>query len=627
MNKKRKPFNVKLFYRRTCLIIYDVISVILASYLAIVMRYEFRVDAIPEHFLSPIEHVMPLNIVVTLVIFYVFRLYSSLWAFAGESELQNIVVSCVLSTIVNSVCLQFFKTTSSAVPRSYYFLYLFLLITCIFSSRFSYRFFRSLKHKQQNKKNRIAVMVIGAGEAANLIIKEIVNSNFSTMVIKCIIDDDKGKWGRYIQGIKVVGGRDKIVECADIYEVDEIIVAMPSATRAEIKSILEICKDTNCKLRSLPGMYQLVNGEVNVSKLRDVEVEDLLGREPISVDLDSILGYVQGKSVLVTGGGGSIGSELCRQIASHRPKRLIIVDIYENTVYDVQQELRAKYPELDLVVLIASVRNTNRMNYIFSEYRPDIVYHAAAHKHVPLMEDSPTEAIKNNVFGTFKTAQAAAMSGVKRFVMISTDKAVNPTNIMGASKRICEMIIQTFDKHYETEFVAVRFGNVLGSNGSVIPLFRKQIAAGGPVTVTHPDIIRYFMTIPEAVSLVLQAGAYARGGEIFVLDMGEPVKILDLAQNLIKLSGYRVGEDIQIEFTGLRPGEKLYEELLMDEEGLKNTANKMIHIGKPIELNEHEFFAQLKELKDECQVENSDIRPLIKKIVPTYHCQDEENQK
>ena len=627
MNKERKPFNVKLFYRRTCLIIYDVISVILASYLAIVMRYEFRVDAIPEHFLSPIEHVMPLNIVVTLAIFYVFRLYSSLWAFAGEAELQNIVVSCVLSTIVNSVCLQFFKTTSSAVPRSYYFLYLFLLITCIFSSRFSYRFFRSLKHKQQNKKNRIAVMVIGAGEAANLIIKEIVNSNFSTMVIKCIIDDDKGKWGRYIQGIKVVGGRDKIVECADIYEVDEIIVAMPSATRAEIKSILEICKDTNCKLRSLPGMYQLVNGEVNVSKLRDVEVEDLLGRDPISVDLDSILGYVQGKSVLVTGGGGSIGSELCRQIASHRPKRLIIVDIYENTVYDVQQELKAKYPELDLVVLIASVRNTNRMNYIFSEYRPDIVYHAAAHKHVPLMEDSPTEAIKNNVFGTFKTAQAAAMSGVTRFVMISTDKAVNPTNIMGASKRICEMIIQTFDKHYETEFVAVRFGNVLGSNGSVIPLFRKQIASGGPVTVTHPDIIRYFMTIPEAVSLVLQAGAYAKGGEIFVLDMGEPVKILDLAQNLIKLSGYRVGEDIQIEFTGLRPGEKLYEELLMDEEGMKDTANKMIHIGKPIELNEHEFFTQLKELKDECQIESSDIRPLIKKIVPSYHSQDEENQK
>ncbi|MFG6334664.1 MAG: polysaccharide biosynthesis protein, partial [Lachnospiraceae bacterium] len=468
----------------------------------------------------------------------------------------------------------------------------------------------------------ITVMVIGAVEEANMIIKEIVNSNFSTMVIKCIIDDDKGKWGRYIQGIKVAGGREKIVECADIYDVDEIIVAMPSAPRTEIKEILDICKDTNCKLRSLPGMYQLVNGEVNVSKLRDVELEDLLGREPITVDMDSILGYVQGKVVLVTGGGGSIGSELCRQIANHKPKQLIIVDIYENSVYDIQQELKLKFPDLNLMVLIASVRNTNRMNYIFSKYRPNIVYHAAAHKHVPLMEDSPTEAIKNNVFGTFKTAQAAAMSGVKRFVMISTDKAVNPTNIMGASKRICEMIIQTFDKHYETEFVAVRFGNVLGSNGSVIPLFRKQIAAGGPVTVTHPDIIRYFMTIPEAVSLVLQAGAYAKGGEIFVLDMGEPVKILSLAENLIKLSGYRVGEDIKIEFTGLRPGEKLYEELLMDEEGMKDTANRMIHIGKPIELDEYEFFAQLKELKDESQIESSDIRPLIQKIVPTYHYTD-----
>ncbi len=622
MEKTRKPFNVKLFYRRTCLIIYDIISIILASYLAILARYEFHVDTIPAYFMNPIEMFLPVNIILTLLIFYIFRLYSSLWAFAGEMELQNIVLSCVLSTLVDGLGMQFFRASSyQAVPRSYYLFYMFFLVTCIFASRFSYRFFRSLKHKQKNKKNLISVMVIGAGEAGNVIIKEIVNSNFSTMVIKCVIDDDKGKWGRYIQGIKVVGGRDKIVECADIYEVDEIIVALPSASRAEIREILEICKDTNCKLRSLPGMYQLVNGEVNVSKLRDVEVEDLLGRDPISVDLDSILGYVQGKVVLVTGGGGSIGSELCRQIATHRPRQLVIVDIYENSVYDIQQELKQKYPDLDLVVLIASVRNTNRMNYIFSKYKPHIVYHAAAHKHVPLMEDSPTEAIKNNVFGTFKTAQAAAMSGVQRFVMISTDKAVNPTNIMGASKRICEMIIQTFDKHYDTEFVAVRFGNVLGSNGSVIPLFRKQIAAGGPVTVTHPDIIRYFMTIPEAVSLVLQAGAYAKGGEIFVLDMGEPVKILTLAENLIKLSGYRVGEDIKIEFTGLRPGEKLYEELLMDEEGMKDTANKMIHIGKPIELDEQEFFCQLKELKDECQVENSDIRPLIRKIVPTYHSQ------
>lgn len=619
MKKDRNPFNVKLFYRRTCLIVYDIISVIFASYFAVFIRYEFRLGDVPEHFLTPITSFLPINIVLTLFVCYIFRLYHSLWAFAGETELQNLVVSCAVSTILNSIGLQFFKTAGQPVPKSYYFLYLFVLISMMFISRFSYRFMRSLKHKQQNKKNGISVMVIGAGEAANVIIKEIVNSNFSTMVIRCIIDDDKGKWGRYIQGIRVAGGRDKIIECADVYDIDEIIVAMPSISRAELRKILEICKETNCKLRSLPGMYQLVNGEVNVSKLRDVEVEDLLGREPISVDLDSILGYVQNKVVLVTGGGGSIGSELCRQIACHRPRQLIIVDIYENNVYDIQQELKTRYPDLDLAVLIASVRNTNRMNWIFEHYQPDIVYHAAAHKHVPLMEDSPNEAVKNNVFGTWKTAQAAAFYGVKKFVLISTDKAVNPTNIMGASKRICEMIIQTFNNHYDTEFVAVRFGNVLGSNGSVIPLFRKQIVAGGPVTVTHPDIIRYFMTIPEAVSLVLQAGAYAKGGEIFVLDMGEPVKILDLAENLIRLSGYRVGEDIKIEFTGLRPGEKLYEELLMEEEGLKETANRLIHVGKPIEIDETQFFIQLKKLKEESKNESGDIRPLIQEIVPTYH--------
>ena len=619
MKKDKKPFNAKLFYRRTYLIIYDIISVIFSSYIAVLIRYEFHLDTVPEHFLTPINRFLPVNILLTLLIFYIFRLYHSLWAFAGETELQNLVVSCAISALLNSVGLQFFKVSEQPVPKSYYFLYMFVLISMMFVSRFSYRFLRSQKHKQQNKKNGISVMVIGAGEAANVIIKEIVNSNFSTMVIRCIIDDDKGKWGRYIQGIKVAGGRDRIIECADIYDIDEIIVAMPSISRPELRKILEICKETNCKLRSLPGMYQLVNGEVNVSKLRDVEVEDLLGRDPISVDLDSILGYVQNKTVLVTGGGGSIGSELCRQIASHRPKHLIILDIYENNVYDIQQELKTKYPDLRMTVLIASVRNTNRMNWIFEKYKPDIVYHAAAHKHVPLMEDSPNEAVKNNVFGTWKTAQAAAFYGVKRFVLISTDKAVNPTNIMGASKRICEMIIQTFNNHYDTEFVAVRFGNVLGSNGSVIPLFRKQIVAGGPVTVTHPDIIRYFMTIPEAVSLVLQAGAYARGGEIFVLDMGEPVKILDLAENLIRLSGYRVGEDIKIEFTGLRPGEKLYEELLMDEEGMRETANKLNHVGKPIEIDEMKFFQQLKRLKEESKNESRDIRPLIREIVPTYH--------
>lgn len=523
--KPRKPFNVKLLYRRTCLIIYDIISVILASYIALLMRYGFEMAEIPAHFVDPINHFLPFNILITLAVLYVFRMYNSLWAFAGETELQNLVLASVISSGLQAAGIQFFKTPGQqAVPGSYYFLYMFLLISFIFASRFSYRFFRSLKHKKQNKKNSISVMVIGAGEAANVIIKEIVNSNFSTMVIRCIIDDDPGKWGKFIQGIKVVGGRDKIIECADIYGIDEIIVAMPSVSRKELSEILDICKETSCKLRSLPGMYQLVNGEVSVSKLRDVEVEDLLGRDPVEVDLDSILGYVQGKRILVTGAGGSIGSELARQIASHRPSRLILLDIYENSVYDVQQELITAYPELDLVVLIASVRNTNRMNWIFEHYKPEIVYHAAAHKHVPLMEASPNEAVKNNVFGTFKTAQAAAMNGTRRFVMISTDKAVNPTNIMGASKRICEMIIQTFNKHYDTEFVAVRFGNVLGSNGSVIPLFKKQIQEGGPVTVTHPDIIRYFMTIPEAVSLVLQAGAYCKGGEIFVLDMGNRLR-------------------------------------------------------------------------------------------------------
>ena len=617
--KVKKPFNVKLLYRRTCLIIYDIISVIGASYLALLMRYNFNISEIPSHFMEPINRFLAVNILITLLVLYLFRMYHSLWAYAGETELQNIVISCCISAVCYSVGIQFFKTPGQqAVPGSYYFLYVFLLISFVFVSRFSYRFFRSLKHKQQNKNNGISVMVIGAGEAANLIIKEIVNSNFSTMVIKCIIDDDSGKWGRFIQGIKVVGGREKIIECADIFGIDEIIVAMPSISRVQMSEILDICKETNCKLRSLPGMYQLVNGEVSVSKLRDVEVEDLLGRDPIEVDLDSILGYVKGKRVMVTGGGGSIGSELCRQIAGHKPAQLIIVDIYENNAYDIQQELQADHPELNLVVLIASVRNTNRVNWIFEHYKPEIVYHAAAHKHVPLMETSPNEAVKNNVFGTWKTVQAAAMNGTKRFVMISTDKAVNPTNIMGASKRICEMIIQTFNKHYDTEFVAVRFGNVLGSNGSVIPLFKKQILAGGPVTVTHPDIIRYFMTIPEAVSLVLQAGAYAKGGEIFVLDMGNPVKILDLAKNLIRLSGYRVDEDIKIEFTGLRPGEKLYEELLMEEEGLRETANKLIFVGKPIEIDEMRFFAQLRDLKEASKNESADIRTMIREIVPTY---------
>ncbi|WP_026521663.1 nucleoside-diphosphate sugar epimerase/dehydratase [Butyrivibrio sp. VCB2001] len=619
MNKKKEPFNYAKLYRRVGLIIYDILSVIMASYVSLLMRYEFKFSEIPEHFLTPVTTFLPINILITLLIFYLFKMYDSLWAYAGEREMQNLVMACTISGVINAIGLQFFKSDKQPVPQSCYFLYTFLLITIIFASRFSYRFLRSRKHMAENRNNSKAVMIIGAGEAANIIIKDILTSNYSTMSIKCIIDDDTNKWGKYIQGIRVVGGREKIEECADLYDIDEIIVAIPSVSRAELKKILDICKNTNCKLRSLPGMYQLVNGEVNVSRLRDVEVEDLLGRDPISVDIDSIAGYVKGKVVLVTGGGGSIGSELCRQIAGHNPKTLIIVDIYENNAYEIQQELKYKYPDMNLVVLIASVRNTLRINRIFEKYKPDIVYHAAAHKHVPLMEDSPNEAIKNNVFGTWKTAMAAASNGCKKFVMISTDKAVNPTNIMGASKRICEMIVQTFNKHYDTEFVAVRFGNVLGSNGSVIPLFKKQIAAGGPVTVTDPNIIRYFMTISEAVSLVLQAGAFAKGGEIFVLDMGEPVKILDLAENLIKLSGYKVGEDIRIEFTGLRPGEKLYEEMLMDEEGLQDTANKMIHIGKPIEMDEMRFFSQLEKLNQAAREESPEIRDLVKEIVETYH--------
>ena len=556
-----------------------------------------------------------INIVITLIVFYLFKLYQSLWAFAGPTEAQNIVAACFLCAVLNYGGM---KLLHFPIPRSYFFMYAMVLTAITTFGRFSYRFIRSIRHKAQNKRNASKVMVIGAGEAGNTVIKELVNSTYCTMSVKCIIDDNSSKWGQFIQGIKIVGGRDKIVESAAFYGIDEIIIAIPSANRATMRELVEICKETNCKLRTLPGIYQLVNGEVNVSKLRDVDVEDLLGRDPIKVDMESIYNYVKGKVILVTGGGGSIGSELCRQIAGHEPKQLIIVDIYENNAYDIQQELKYKYPNLDLVVLIASVRNTNRMNHIMEKYHPDIIYHAAAHKHVPLMEDSPNEAIKNNVFGTWKTAQAAVQYGVKKFVMISTDKAVNPTNIMGASKRICEMIIQTYNRHYDTEFVAVRFGNVLGSNGSVIPLFKRQIMAGGPVTVTHPDIIRYFMTIPEAVSLVLQAGVYAKGGEIFVLDMGEPVKILDLAKNLIRLSGYKVDEDIKIEFTGLRPGEKLYEELLMNEEGLKDTENKLIHIGKPIEFDEVKFYAQLYSLEKAVDMECEDVRPMIQEIVPTY---------
>jgi FlaA1/EpsC-like NDP-sugar epimerase len=462
-------------------------------------------------------------------------------------------------------------------------------------------------------------MIIGAGEATSVLMREIQNSRYmDNSKVVCIIDDDRQKVGKFIRGVKVTGTRAKIKECARKFDIDEIIFAIPSASVEEKKNILNICKETDCNLKILPGVYQMVDGEINVNTIRNVDVLDLLGRDPIEVDLDSIMGYVKDKTVMVTGGGGSIGSELCRQLVSHKPKCLIIFDVYENNAYDIQQELKISNPEANVITLIGSIRNKDRLEDIFSNYRPDIVYHAAAHKHVPLMEDSPNEAVKNNVIGTWNVAKMADKYGVDKFVMISTDKAVNPTNVMGATKRICEMIIQAYNELSKTDFVAVRFGNVLGSNGSVIPLFKRQIEAGGPVTVTHPDIIRYFMTIPEAVSLVLQAGAYAHGGEIFILDMGDPVRIDDLAKNLIRLSGYTLGINMEIKYTGLRPGEKLYEELLMKEEGLQNTKNKLIHIGKPIEVDKEHFFDNLEEMKEAAYGETDDIRSLIKKVAPTY---------
>ena len=614
--KKSEPFDQQLFLRRVLLIMYDVVAIFAAGALTILLRFNLNYAAIELQYIQMMWKYLPINIVCTLLIFAAFKLYSSMWQYAGPLEAGNVLMASAASTVAQLIG---YNLLGMPMFRSYYFIYVIVFMFLILASRFAYRFLRMVKNNRLTHKTGNRIMIIGAGESCNMLIKEITNSSYINGQVKCLIDDDPAKIGKYVQGIKVVGNRDTILHNARKYEIDEIIIALPSASKKNIKEITNICKESDCELKILPGMYQLVNGEVGISNLRHVEVEDLLGREPITVNVDSIAEYVRGKVVLVTGGGCSIGSELCRQIARHIPKQLIILDIYENNAYDIKQELERKYPRLNLEVLIGSVRNTSRVNYIFEKYHPDIVYHAAAHKHVPLMEDSPNEAIKNNVFGTLKTVRAADKYGTQRFVLISTDKAVNPTNIMGASKRMCEMIVQMYNTRSKTEFVAVRFGNVLGSNGSVIPLFKKQIAHGGPVTVTHPDIIRYFMTIPEAVSLVIEAGLYAKGGEIFVLDMGEPVKILDLAENLIRLSGYTPYDDIPIVFTGLRPGEKLYEELLMDEEGLKDTQNKMIHIGRPIEIDEERFEKELEALKLATDKEEEDIRPLIKQIVPTYN--------
>ena len=618
---RKEPRLMDLQWVRRALLLFlgDVVIIIMASVGALIARFDFSYSSIDAVYLDSMYHYLPIHIFTTVVIFYFCRMYHSLWKFISIHELGYIILANTISFFMQIIGYCLFQYL---IPKSYFFAQIMLQTAMVIGIRFSYRFCRYLKEAREQcfgcGEPQQRVMIIGAGDAGRVIIKEILDSRFLTMKVCCVIDDDCNKTGRYISGIPIVGDRFAILKNVEKYKIDKIILAMPSASKEERKEILEICKMAKCELKTLPGMYQLIDGELNIGKLRDVEITDLLGRDPIQVNLDEIMGYVEQKVVMVTGGGGSIGSELCRQIAMYHPKQLIIFDVYENNAYEIQQELNRHYPDLDLVVLIGSVRNTHRIETVFEKYRPDIVYHAAAHKHVPLMEDSPNEAIKNNVFGTYKTAKAASEYGVKRFVLISTDKAVNPTNIMGASKRLCEMIVQSFDKISKTEFVAVRFGNVLGSNGSVIPLFKKQIAEGGPVTVTHKDIIRYFMTIPEAVSLVLQAGAYARGGEIFVLEMGAPVRIDDMARNLIRLSGYTPDVDIKIEYTGLRPGEKLYEELLMAEEGMKETANKLIHIGKPIEMDEETFFDKLAELKEACYNDDERIKEKVQKLVSTY---------
>ena len=596
------------------LLMVDIVLIQFSSFLGLWIRFDMQLSNIPTNYIQAVKDYAPFYILFTIIIFFLLRLYSFMWSVAGMKEETHIVVACVLASLCQISGMTMLELR---VPRSYFGICFASLATCVTLVRLSYRIGRSLRSGYGRHKGK-RVMIVGAGTSGSMILKEMLTSTYADGHVVCFVDDDKNKQGKYLNGVLIAGDRNDIPVLVQKYNVEEIYVAMPSAPGSETKKILEICRETDCELRILPGIYQLLNGDVSISKLRKVEIEDLLGREPIRVDLNQIMGYVSNKVVLVTGGGGSIGSELCRQIASHNPKQLIVFDVYENNAYDLQQELIRSYPDLNLVVLIGSVRNTHRMESVFEKYRPNIVYHAAAHKHVPLMEDSPNEAIKNNVFGTYKTAKAADKYGADRFVLISTDKAVNPTNIMGASKRMCEMVVQMMNRHSKTEFVAVRFGNVLGSNGSVIPLFKKQIEEGGPVTVTHKDIIRYFMTIPEAVSLVLQAGAYAKGGEIFVLNMGEPVRILDLAENLIRLSGYVPYEDINIEFTGLRPGEKLFEEMLMDEEGLQETPNRLIHIGKPIDFDEELFRRQLDELYKIANSDSGKIKEAVGNIVPTY---------
>ncbi|PXX53566.1 FlaA1/EpsC-like NDP-sugar epimerase [Hungatella effluvii] len=607
------------WFRSVLFLIYDICMIQICSFLALWIRFDLSTKSIPLQYVDAMMSYAGILTVTTAIVFSLFHLYSIVWSSAGIIEMEYIVAACSVTCVLQIAGMNILNIV---VPRSYHILWLLFMTAFIGISRMSYRALQ-LAGRHIGRKRDAAVqkrvMIVGAGQAGTLLIKELNSSERASGIPVCIIDDDHNKIGKYINGVPIRGTREEIPELAEKYKIDEIYIALPTATGVERKKILEICQKTKCILKILPGLYQLMSGEVSIAKLRDVEIDDLLGREPIKVNLDEIMGYVKGKVVMVTGGGGSIGSELCRQLAGHGVGHLIIFDMYENNAYEIQQELKRNYPELNLTVLIGSVRNTNRLDFLFRTYRPDVVYHAAAHKHVPLMEDSPNEAIKNNVIGTYKTAMAAIKYGTKRFILISTDKAVNPTNIMGASKRLCEMVIQMCNQKSDTEFVAVRFGNVLGSNGSVIPLFKQQIAAGGPVTVTHRDIIRYFMTIPEAVSLVLQAGAYARGGEIFILNMGEPVKILDMAENLIRLSGYEPYKDIQIQFTGLRPGEKLFEELLMEEEGLQDTKNKRIFIGHPMDIDYPWFEDELKKLDEAAWMETKDMRAMVHKLVPEYN--------
>lgn len=641
---KRKVEHWKVV--RLLLMVYDFIAVIVSFGIALWLRFDCKVTSVEPQYLTTYKKTIIIYALFCLVVFWFLRLYKSIWRFASYSELLRVILATVVTGVIYTGSLLVFNLH---MPVSYYVIGITVQFIATLGIRFFYRFVLLLRGRTNNEVQKKNVMIIGAGSAGQMLFRDIKHAKETNETVACFIDDNPNKWDRYIDDVPVFGSRDHILEAADKFNIEKIYVAVPSANPQDKRDILRVCNETSCELMNLPGMYQLYTGQVSVSKMKKVQIEDLLGRDPIKPNMDEVFAYVRNKVVLITG-VGSIGSELARQIASHNPKQLILFDVYENNAYDIQLELRKKYPNLDLVTLIGSVRDSRKMFDLFKKYRPQIVYHAAAHKHVPLMEDSPCESIKNNAMGTYKTAYAAMVHGCEKFVLISTDKAVNPTNIMGASKRLCEMIIQAFaakikeGKAYEipqlfthekdmiekpeikealktttTEFVAVRFGNVLGSNGSVIPIFKRQIEAGGPVTVTHPDIIRYFMTIPEAVSLVLLAGTYAHGGEIFVLDMGEPVKITTLARNLIRLSGYTPDVDIKLEFTGLRPGEKLYEEKLMAEEGLKKTKNDLIHIGCPIPFDINEFLDELDGLLDAAYRNEDDMKERVQKIVSTYH--------